>query len=276
MSIEQKIREILSESTEELNEPDWMDENTEDYEGTYMQDYVDALTNGEELTEEFKEKAATIFEAAVIDRVKSELSTLQEAYEEYVENEITSITEGLIEKVDGYLDYVVEQWMEQNEIALERGMKSEILESFVGGLKSLFEDHNIELPDEKFDAVASMEEKVGELTESLNEQMERNVNLKKEIATYQVAQILSEASEGLVATDKEKFLSLVEDLEFDGVDSFAKKTQIIRENYFTNNPATKTVAKSIVTDSPVYLQEDTKYVAPEMRGYTSVLDKLNK
>ena len=244
-------------------------------EETNMQDYVDALTSGEELSEEFKEKAATIFEAAVIDRVKSELFTLQEAYEEYVEDEITSITEGLIEKVDGYLDYVVEQWMEQNEIALERGMKSEILENFVSGLKNLFEENYIDIPEEKFDVLSSMEEKIDELSENLNEQMARNVEMKKEIATYQVASVLHETADGLAATDKDKFLSLVEDLEFEDVDSFARKAQVIRESYFTNKKvSTKSTVQSVVSDTPVYLEEDTKYVDPAMRNYLSVLDKL--
>ena len=239
-----------------------------------MKEDIEALTAGEDLTEEFKEKAATIFEAAVMNRVKQEVAKLDEAYESKLMEEVEQIKEGLVEKVDGYLDYVVEQWMEQNEIALESGMKSDILESFVGGMKSLFEEHYIDIPEEKFDVLGSLEEQVSGLTEKLDEQFEANVNLKSELAQYQVKQVVAELSEGLVETDKEKFHALVEELEFDGVETFAKKAQTIRESYFTNKvTATSGKGSSVVTDSPVALTEE-KYVAPQMKSYLSILDNL--
>lgn len=235
---------------------------------------VAALVEGEELTEEFKQKAATIFEAAVMNRVKQEVAKLDEAYEAKLAEQVEGIKEGLVEKVDGYLDYVVEQWMEQNEIALESGMKSEILESFVGGMKSLFEQHYIDVPEEKFDVLGSLEEQVAGLTEKLDEQFEANVALKGELAQYQVKQVVAELSEGLVETDKEKFQALVEELEFDGVETFAKKAQTIRESYFTNKvTGTSGKGSSVVTDSPVALNEE-KYVAPQMKSYLSILDNL--
>lgn len=233
---------------------------------------VAALVDGEELTEEFKQKAATIFEAAVMNRVKQEIANLDEAYEARLNEQIEQIKEGLVEKVDGYLDYVVEQWMEQNEIALERGMKSEILEGFVAGLKGLFEQHYIEVPDEKFDVLGALEEQVEVLNAKLDEQFEANVGLKAELAQYQAQQIVTSLSEGLTDTDKEKFLSLVEGLEFDGVESFEKKAQTIRESYFTNK-ATTAVVHSVVTDDPVMINEEVR-VAPQMKTYLSVLDNL--
>lgn len=241
-----------------------------------MKEDIAALVDGEELSEEFREKAATIFEAAVLSRVKQEVAKLDEAYEVMVAEQVEQIKEGLVEKVDGYLDYVVEQWMEQNEIALESGMKSDILEGFVGGLKSLFEEHYIEVPEEKFDVLGSLGEQVDELNDKLNEQVASNVELNKQLAQFQIEHVVAELSEGLVETDKEKFAALVEELEFDGVETFAKKAQTIRESYFTNKATTSAVVESVVTDAPVTLTEDmsTKYVDPSIRGYLSVLDKL--
>jgi hypothetical protein len=233
---------------------------------------VAALVDGEELTEEFKQKAATIFEAAVMNRVKQEVAKLDEAYEVALAEQVEGIKEGLVEKVDGYLDYVVEQWMEQNEIALESGMKSDILEGFVGGLKGLFEEHYIDIPEEKFDVLGNLEEEVEQLTAKLDEQFEANVSLKASLAKYQIEQVITSLSEGLAETDKEKFHALVEELDFDGVETFEKKAQTIRESYFTNK-ATTTVVNSIVTDSPVVITEEVKY-APSMKSYMSVLDNL--
>jgi len=240
-----------------------------------MKEDIDALVNGEELSEEFKEKAATIFEAAVLNRVKQEVAKLDESYELKLAEEVESIKEGLVEKVDGYLDYVVEQWMEQNEIALESGMKSEILESFVGGLKGLFEEHYIDIPEEKFDVLGTLEEQVETLHTKLDETVAQNIELNKELASYQAAQVVAELAEGLADTDKEKFLSLVEELDFDGVESFAKKAQTIRESYFTNKVTTN-VVESVVSDTPVTLTEETafKIVDPSMKNYLSVLDNL--
>lgn len=278
------LKKLLSSAeTAAYNEPDWMDEDVDYNEDdnnlngvSSMQDYVDALTNGEELTEEFKEKAAVIFEAAVVDRVKSELQGLQEAYEEHIEEELTSITEGLIEKVDGYLNYIVEQWMTDNEIALERGMKSEILESFVGGLKTLFEQHDIDIPEEKVDVLEALEENVESLSEALDEQFAVNVQLNNTIAGYQKYLVVDELSEGLVATDREKFQSLVEDLDFGDTDTFSYKAQTLRESFFTNKVTGSKTVQSVVTDSPVFLEEERSYMEPQIKGYTAMLDKLNK
>ena len=233
---------------------------------------VSALIEGEELTEEFKQKAATIFEAAVMNRVKQEVAKLDEAYEAQLNEQVEQIKEGLVEKIDGYLDYVVEQWMEQNEIALERGMKSEILEGFVSGLKGLFEEHYIDIPEEKFDVLGQLEEQTEQLRDMLDEQVEANIGLKTELARYQVESIINGLSEGLTDTDKEKFFALVEELDFDGVDTFEKKAQIIRESYFTNK-ATTTVVESVVTDAPVMLTEEVN-VPPQMKSYLSVLNNL--
>ena len=235
--------------------------------------------SGEELTEEFKQKAATIFEAAVLTRVKQEVARLDEAYQVQLDERVEEIKEGLVEKVDGYLDYVVEQWMKDNEIALESGMKSEILEGFVSGLKGLFEQHYIEVPEEKFDVLGSMQEQIAGLTTKLDEQVETNIKLRNKLAFAQAEAVVRDLAEGLTDTDKDKFFTLVEELEFDGLNSFTKKAQTIRESYFTKKAPIQEAKSYVVTDEPVVLAEETKrkqQVDPQMANYLNVLNNLIK
>jgi hypothetical protein len=229
---------------------------------------VDALVNGEDLSEEFKAKAATIFEAAIVTRVKEEVTRLQEEFDAKLEEAVAQNQEGLVEKVDGYLSYVAEQWMENNEIALESGMKSDILEGFVSGLKGLFEEHYIDIPEEKFDVLGSMEETIADLQAKLDEQVAANVDE----ATRE--SIIADGAEGLAETDKEKFFGLAEELAFEDSESFAKKVQTIRENYFTNKAST--IVESVVTDTPVenLTEEVKKPVDPSISKYMSVLNNI--
>lgn len=238
---------------------------------------VDALVEGENLSEEFKEKAATIFEAAVITRVRSEVSKIEESYNTQLNKEIEKLKEGLVDKVDGYLDYVVEQWFEQNEIALESGMKSEIVEGFIYGLKNLFEEHYIDVPEEKFDVMESLENQVNELKTRLNEQIDSTVKLRNELNDSKAKEIVSEIAKGLTETDKEKFKTLTEDLTFDNSDSYKKKVQTIRESYFKNNkPAVVSAAANyVINNEPVQITEETVYPT-SMKSYLSALDKLVK
>jgi len=235
--------------------------------------------SGEELTEEFKQKAATIFEAAVLTRVKQEVARLDEAYQVQLDERVEEIKEGLVEKVDGYLDYVVEQWMKDNEIALESGMKSEILEGFVSGLKGLFEQHYIEVPEEKFDVLGSMQEQITDLTTKLDEQVETNIELRNKLAYAQAEAVVRDLAEGLTDTDKDKFFTLVEELEFEGLSSFTKKAQTIRESYFTKKAPIQEAKSYVVTDTPVVLAEETvrkQQVDPQMANYLNVLNNLIK
>ena len=234
---------------------------------------VAALTNGEELSEEFKTKAATIFEAAVVNRVKTEMSRLEEEFDLQLEEAVSQSQEALVEKVDGYLNYVVETWINDNEIALERGMKSEILESFVAGMKGLFEEHYIDVPEEKFDLIGEMEETIEVLNGKLDEQVAVNVEMKKHLDEAAKLDIIKSLSEGLADTEKEKFTSLVEELVFESAEVFETKVQTIRENYFTNKAPTKTVIGSVVTDEVVSLTEE-KVVPAGMRKYVDALNTL--
>jgi hypothetical protein len=237
---------------------------------------VDALLNGEELSEEFRQKAETIFEAAVLTRVKEELVRIEEEFEAKLAEQVAKNTEGIIEQVDGYLDYIAEQWLEQNEIALENGIKSEILESFVVGMKSLFEEHYIEVPEERFDVLGEMEERINQLEAKLNEEVANNIDLTKQIDASKRAEIVKTVSEGLTDTETEKFLGLVEELSYEDAESFETKVKTIRENYFTKKA--NTIVESVVTDSPVEtLTEEKKVqVDPSMSAYLSVLSKSVK
>jgi hypothetical protein len=238
---------------------------------------VAALLNGEELSEEFRTKAETIFEAAVMTRVKEEVARIEEEFESKLAEQVAKNTEGLVEQVDGYLGYVAEQWMTQNEIALERGIKSDILEGFVVGLKGLFEEHYIDLPEEKFDVLGEMESKIEEIEAKLNEQVAANIELSKTIAESKRASIVKSISEGLTDTETEKFLGLVEELSFEDVTSFEAKVKTIRENYFTTKSTT--VLESVVTDAPVEtLTEEKKTPAVDstMSSYLTALNKINK
>jgi len=233
---------------------------------------MDALFNGEELTEEFKEKATTIFEAAVMTRINEAFATIEEEFEARLQEEAAKNQEGLVEKVDGYLNYIVEQWFTQNEIALESGMKSEILEGFVSGLKGLFEEHYIDIPEEKFDVLGALEEQNAELQAKLDEQVAVNVEMAKVINESTRESIVADALDGLTETDKEKFLGLSEELVFEGVESFEKKVQTIRENYFTNKAST--IVESVVTDTPVETLTEEKAVDPSIRKYMSALNNI--
>ena len=233
---------------------------------------IDALMNGEELSEEFRAKATTIYEAAIMSRVNVEVARIQEEFNAKLEEAIAQNQEGLVEKVDGYLDYIVEQWIAQNEIALERGMKSEILEGFVAGLKDLFEEHYVDIPEEKFDVLASMEDKVGELEAKLNEQVAANVEMNKTLGTIKRQQIVQEASAGLTDTEVEKFNSLAEELSYEDADTFKTKVQTIRENYFTNKTITE--IQSVVTDTPVEVLTEEKAIDPNVKRYMAVLNNI--
>jgi len=231
---------------------------------------IDALMNGEELSEEFRTKATTIFEAAVMTRVNEEVARIEEEFNAKLEEAVAKNQEGLVEKVDGYLDYVVEQWIAQNEIALEHGMKSEIVEGFVNGLKGLFEEHYIDIPEEKFDVVESMENQVAELQAKLDEQLASNVEMAKSINEMKRGQVIDEACEGLSDTEVEKLKGLAEELSYEDVDTFKSKVQTIRENYFTTKAQAD--VKSVVTDAPVETLTEDKKIDPTMAKYLSALN----
>jgi len=237
-----------------------------------MSEDIAALTNGEELSEEFKTKAATIFEAAVVTRVKSEVARLAEEFEAQLDEEVESIKEGLVEKVDGYLNYVVEQWMTDNELALESGMKNEILESFVSSMKGVFEQHYIEVPEEKFDVLGEMQLKTEAVMAKLDEQLAANVALSKQLNEMKRTASIDEFAVGMADTEAEKFKSLAEELAYDDAETFKAKLQTIKENYF-GKKQTAPVVRSVVTDAPVALTEEVVHT-PQMAQYLRTLSSM--
>ena len=193
---------------------------------------VDALVEGEDLSEEFKDKAATIFEAAVKSKTREEITRIHEGMTSEFEVKLEESVEALTEKVDTYLNYVVEEWTKENELAIERGLKGEIAEDFISGLKQLFEDHYIDVPDEKYDVLEAQSEKIAELEEKVNNVMEQNIALTSVKSGLVREQVISEACEDLTNTEIEKFKSLTEDVDFADEESFKAKLDTLKESYF--------------------------------------------
>ena len=200
--------------------------------GLDVSDDVTALVDGEELSEEFKTKAATIFESAVKSKVRVELEKIQEQNDKVMEDMAESTMNDIVEKVDDYMNYVVEQWMEDNQLAIERGLKGEIAEDFISGLKNLFEDHYIDVPDEKYDILEANLTKIEELEEKLNKQMDENIQLRKAKGELVKESMIADVANGMTDTETEKFQSLVEDVEFSDEETYKGKLQTIRESYF--------------------------------------------
>jgi hypothetical protein len=207
---------------------------------------VTALVEGEELTEEFKDKAATIFEAAVKSKLRSEVERIEESKTQEIAEEINRVRDELTEKVDNYMNYVVEEWMKENEIAIERGLKGEIAEDFISGLKSLFEEHYIDVPDEKYDILGTQSEKIDELESKLNEQIEKTAAIKKQNDQLVRESVFAEVASDLADTEVEKFKSLAEDVDFTDEGSFRSKLDTLKESYF---PKATTIAESVDSES---------------------------
>ena len=198
-----------------------------------VSEHVEALMTGEgDLSEEFKRKAATVFEAAVKSKVRSEVERMEDEYKSELEENITTTKGELTEKVDTYLNYVVEEWMKENELAIERGLKGEIAEDFISGLKQLFEDHYVDVPDEKYDVLEAQSEKISELEGRINEMMEEQIQSKSVNATLVKEQVLSALSSDLAETEIEKFKSLIEDVDFSSEESYREKLGTLKESYF--------------------------------------------
>jgi hypothetical protein len=199
-------------------------------------EHVEALMTGEgDLSEEFKRKAATVFEAAVKSKVRSEVERMEEDYKTELEENINTTKGELTEKVDTYLNYVVEEWMKENELAIERGLKGEIAEDFISGLKQLFEDHYVDVPDEKYDVLEAQSDKISELEAKLNEAIEQSVQMKKSNASLVKEQVVSEFTTDLADTEIEKFKSLIEDVDYSNEESYREKLGTLKESYFPKN-----------------------------------------
>jgi hypothetical protein len=221
---------------------------------------VAALTEGEDLSEEFKEKAATIFEAAVVSRLNEELGRIHEDYAKVLEEEIETVKAQLAEQVDEYLSFAVSKWAKDNTLAIEHGIKTEMAESVMAGLKQVFVENFIDLPDEKVDLVDEMTEQLDIMQTKLNEQIEENVDLTKEVGAYIKNGIVSELSEGLSLSQREKLQSLAEGVEFDDEESFRGKVTTLRESYFSTKPEVTTVTEDVQVENEIVGEAMSHYV----------------
>lgn len=236
-----------------------------------IQEDVDALLNGEELSEEFKVKAATIFEAAVKSRVKFEYAKLEEKFELRIQEESEDIKEGIIDKLDGYLNTIVEQWKKDNEIALVSGIKQEMFESFMVGIKNVFEENHVDIPEEKFDVIGSLEARLIELESKLEESVKEKNDIEGKFFDVKKAMIVAESTEGLTSVQEEKFISLAEELTFEDEESFKTKLLTIRENYFKKG--SKPVIETFITEEPIEETVSEEEVSGPMSVYVKSLNK---
>lgn len=205
-----------------------------------MKEDMEAMFNGEELSETFKEKASVIFEAAVTAQAAAITEQLEEQYNAALAEEVARVEEEMTDKVNQYLDYAVGQWMEQNQVAIEHSLRTEITESFIAQLRDLFEQNHISVPQEKFDVVEQMQASLEEMKQQLDAVIEENMALKNDLNESTRAQIIADVAEGLAATQAEKLLTLAEGVDFDSADNFRKKLEIVKENYFPTDKGTKT------------------------------------
>jgi hypothetical protein len=269
------------ESDDEDGEDDMDDEDEEEMketkgkvkEGYDFEADLDALVSGDEtLSEGFQEKAATIFEAAVKSKVSEEIDRLEGEYTQSLEEETAGIRSELVEKVDGYLNYVVENWMEENRVAVENGLRTEIAESFMEALKGVFAEHYIDVPESKADMVDDLAEQVEELEAQLTKATEDNIRLSESVADFRRSEILAEASKDLAATEAEKLKSLVEDVDFEDEATFTKKVATLKESYFAK-PVTESVEEAEIATNA---NGEAIEVSPIMEKYLAALSKSVK
>ncbi len=274
--------EVVSEeesSTEEIvAEEETTEEEVIEEEETYDVDAdVQALLEGEELSEEFQNKARTIFETAIKSKVSEIKEELNESYANALVEELDTIKKGLTERVDSYLEYVADEWLQENKLAVENGLKTEMTESFLEGMKSLFEEHYVSIPEEKYDVLNSMVDKLDEMENKLNEQIERNVALNSRLAESTADVIFADVAEGLADTQKEKLASLAENIEFESESDYREKLGTLKESYFPTKSAStpkstsENLSEEVSTDE-VAVEEHT----PRMQAYLDTLSRAAK
>ena len=235
-----------------------------------------ALFGGEELSEEFQEKARTIFEAAVNSKVNEIQEAMTEEYEKTLTEHLEGVKSELIERTDAYLEYVSDEWLKENAIEVEHGLKTEMTESFLQGMKGLFEDHYVSIPDDKYDVLESMVNKLDDMEGKLNEQIEKNISLNKRLGESTADDIFSEVSEGLAETQKEKLHSLAEGIEFEGEDAYREKIVTLRESYFPSNSKSKVSSNKSETISEGIANEEIVDNGRAMNSYLSALNMGGK
>ena len=267
-------QEVVAE--EETSEEEVVAEDAIEEEKIDVEEDLNALIAGEELSEEFTNKARTIFEAAIRTKVDTIKEELQSSYEEQLVEDVQVIKEGLTERLDSYLEYVATEWVNENSLAIENGLKTEMTESFLSGMKSLFEDHYVTIPEDKYDVLNSMVEKLDEMENKLNEQIDANVMLNKRLAESTADVIFAEVVEGLALSQKEKLQSLAENIEFESESDYREKLETLRESYFPANPGTPTKRVSSENLSEGVESAPDAPVSRTMEAYMRSLGQLSK
>jgi hypothetical protein len=272
---DKKTDKIVSAEDDEEEEEDEEDEKNESFS-------VEQIFAGEELSEDFKNKVSALIEAVIADRVSKHKAKLDEKFElakvELVQSTLTEseeLKEGLVDKIDGYLDYVVEQWMENNELALERGIRGELFESFMTGMKNLFEEHHVNVSDEQLDVIEEMKSELSALSSRLDEMTEQNVELMQVIKEVERQSQIAEAAEGLSDLDVEKFKILAEELVFEDGESFARKLDVVRENFFSKTESKKLNEGVLDTNTQIITEEVDVKTNSVMDTYARILSRNN-
>ena len=253
--------EVVEETVEETVAEE-LPEITDDVD---VEEDVNALLGGQELSEEFRDKAKTIFEAALKSKVTEIREALEARYEAQLVEEVEEMKGELVERVDSYLEYVADEWITENAIAVEHGLRTEMTESFLEGMKGLFENHYVTIPEEKYDVVESMVDKLDEMETKLNEQIEKNISINKRLSEATAGGILSDVAEGLTTVQKDKLASLAEGVEFESEESYKEKLETLKESYFKSSPKR--------SESEVLTESTDQDVSGSMAAYMQVLSR---
>jgi hypothetical protein len=261
------------EETEEEEEVASVEEEEEVEEEYSIEEDVNALLAGEELSEEFQEKARTIFEAAIKAKVSEIKEQIQEKYEAQLVEQVAAIKSELVDRVDAYLEYVSDEWIQENALAIEHGLKTEMTESFLQGMRGLFEDHYVTIPEDRYDVIESMVDKLDEMEGKLNEQIQRNVALNQRLAESVADVIFSDVCEGLALSQKDKLASLAENVEFDGENNYREKLVTLRESYFPSNAGTQRNHSENLSESTESFYQP---VSGLMETYLQTLNRVSK
>jgi len=275
--------DVIEEETDEEEDLETGEEGDDEEEETEEEEVVEedfdieedvnALLAGEELSEEFQEKARTIFEAAIRSKVAEIRGSLQEAYESALVEEITTIKSELTERLDAYLEYVADEWFQENALAVEHGLKTEMTESFLSGMKQLFEDHYVTVPEDRYDVIESMVDKLDEMESKLNEQIQRNVALNKRLAESVADVVFADVADGLALSQKDKLASLAENVEFESEADYREKLVTLRNSYFPVNSSTQRDHSENLSES---VDSAPQQVSSVMEAYMQTLSRVSR
>ena len=275
--VNKNAKSVAKEETEEevLEDQEVVaEEQVEEEQSEFdIEEDVNALLGGEDLSEEFKEKAKVVFEAALNSKALEIEEALTAQYEQALAEEVEAMKTSLVERVDAYLEYVCEEWMSENELAIEHGLKTEMTESFLSGMKGLFEEHYVTIPEDKYDVLESMVEKLDEMEEKLNEQIEKNIGLNKRLAESTADSILDKISEGLALSQKEKLASLAESVEFESEEEYREKLETLKESYFAAQKAPASAKTETLSEG---VDQSPEFPSGSMSAYLKTLGSFSK